>query len=59
VSTLLASLYLTLEGVDNHPWIAMDNRLPMIVCWKDNRPNLTSTDIHSLVADAEQLAFLA
>ena len=60
MSILLGSLYLTLEGVDSHPWIVgMDSRLTMIVCWKDNRPNLTATDIHSLVADAVRLVSLA
>ena len=60
MSTLLAHLYLTLEGVDNRPWIVgMDIRLTMMIVWKDTRPNLISTDIHSLAADVEPLVFLA
>jgi hypothetical protein len=60
VSTLVANLYLTLEEADNRPWIVWkDIRLTRtMIVGKDNRPNLTSTDIRSPAADAEQPASL-
>jgi hypothetical protein len=49
-----------LEGVDSRLMIVgRRNRPMMTIAWKDNLPNLTSTDIHSPAADEAQLVFLA